>query len=424
VKQSSTAKTSAASISARYNEALKTTTLTARQNWLEKYQSLTSSGSKITEDNVLNIDSVFTCVRVLAESMASMPLDLLVTSTKGKTKRIEKDDSNLLHDLMRNQPNSETTAYEFRFWLMCDALIRGRGVAQIQRDGSGKIIALWQLNASRLRPKRAPDGRLVYTYTYASEQVKKEILLEADEVFQIQMMPYGGLIGYCLTISQREALGASKAAEEYSAEFFANGGAVTGVIEVPETLEEAAYQRLKKDWKENHTKKGKRHGIPILEGDAKFHALSLDHEESQLLETRKFARSTIAGLFRIPSHLINDLDKATFNNIEHQDLGFAKHTLRPWMTNWEQRANMSLLTAAERRTKQFKFNDRDLLRGDFKSRADAYSVLIQSGVMSPNDALEAENMNPYEGGDTHYVQGALRPTDQPYQSASGRPASN
>lgn len=384
---------------------------------------MTSSGSKITEDNVMSIDSVFTCVRVLAESMASLPFDLLATTGKGATERINRDVDNLLYDIMRSQPNAETTAYEFRFWLMCDALIRGRGVAQIIRDGNGKVLELWQLTASRLCKKRAPDGRLIYTYTYASDQVKKEILLEADEVFEIQMMPYGGLIGYCLTISQREALGASKAAEEYSSEFFANGGAVTGVIEVPETLDEPTYQRLKKDWKENHTKKGKRHGIPILEGDAKFHALSLNHEESQLLDTRKFSRSTVAGLFRIPSHLINDLEKATFSNIEHQDLGFAKHTLRPWMTNWEQKANKQLLTVAERRTKQFKFNDRDLLRGDFLSRMQAYAAGIQAGVFCPNDALRAENMNPYEGGETHYVQGALRPTDQPYQSASGRPAS-
>lgn len=412
----------AISASNRYDESLKTMSYTARENWLARFQVETSSGTKITEDNVLSIDTVFACVRVLAESMASLPLELIKSTGPKGTETIEPAVGHALYRLMKTQPNPETTSYELRFWMMADAIIRGRGVAQIQRNGKGEPIAIWPLAAQRLCPKRTPESdgsRLVYTYKLEGGASKKEVLLEENEVLRIQMMPYGGLIGYSLVLAQREALGASKASEQYSSEFFANGGAVTGVIEIPEQLDDEAYKRLKKDWKESHTAKGKRHSIPILEGDAKFHPLALDHEQTQLIETRKFQRSGIAGLLRVPAHLINDLEKATFSNIEHQDLAFAKHTLRPWMTNWEQRLNMSLLTVEEQKTYQFKHNDRDLLRGDFPSRAVAYGQLIQAGVMSPNDARRAEHMNPYEGGDTYYVQGALRPTDQPYQSSSG-----
>ncbi len=179
------------------------------------------------------------------------------------------------------------------------------------------------------------------------------------------------------------------------------------MIEVPEEMSEPAYKRLKADWNESHSQKGKRHGVPILEANAKFNPIALDHEETQLLETRKFQRSTLAGILRVPAHMINDLEKATFSNIEHQDLNFVKHTLRPWMTNIEQRCRLTLLTPAERKELYFKHNDRDLLRGDFPSRATAYSLLVNCGVMSPNDARLAEDMNRYEGGDVYLVNSTL-----------------
>lgn len=413
-------------VSNRVDRPLLTMSQTARENWLLRYQEQTAAGTKVTEENALTIDTVLTCVRVLGESMAALPLDLMRREGEDEKEKIVKATDHPAYRLIRKRPNPEMSAYEMRLWMMVDCLIRGRGVAQVQRNGLGEPIALWPLLARHLSPKRAPDDdRLVYTYSWVDGRGgQKEILLEANEVLQIQMLPYGGLIGFTLIQLQREALGASKAAEAYSSEFFANGGAVTGVIEVPETLDEEAYQRLKKDWKDSHTRKGKRHGVPILEGDAKFHPLALNHEETQLLETRKFQRSTIAGLFRVPAHLINDLEKATFSNIEHQDLGFAKHSLRPWMTNWEQRCDMALLSEDEQARDElfFKHDDRDLLRGDFPSRAAAYGTLINSGVMSPNDARRAEDMNPYEGGDVYLVQGALRDIRTPAVGTTPAPA--
>lgn len=387
-------------------------TRTAAQNWIKRYLTETTSGNKITEDNVISIDVVFTCIRVLAESIATLPLSLMQKDREGNTK---KSVDHSLYELVRHEPNEELTSYELRFWMMVDALLRGRGVAQVLRDGSGKPIALWPLNAARLSSARVPgNGQVAHVYTYVEGSETKEVLLEDDEVLQLQFMPHGGLIGHVLVEDQRNSLGTAKGSEDYASEYFKNGGAISGMIEVPEELSEEAYARLKKDWKESHTAQGKRHGVPVLEGDAKFHPVSLNHEESQLLESRKYSRSTISGLFRIPAHLINDLEKATFSNIEHQDLGFAKHTLRPWMTNWEGRLRKTLLTAKEKSEGYyFKHNDRDLLRGDFKTRSEGYASLINAGVMSPNDARRAEDMNPYEGGDVYLVQGALRDINSP-----------
>jgi HK97 family phage portal protein len=198
--------------------------------------------------------------------------------------------------------------------------------------------------------------------------------------------------------------------EDYSNEFFENGVVLSGTVEVPEELSDKAYERLKREWKEQHTNKGSRHRAPVLEGGATFKGLALNHEEAQLLETRKLKRSTLAGILRVPAHFINDLEKATFSNVEHLDISFVKHSLTPWMTNWEQRCRMSLLTEEERTREQMEFahDATKLLQGDFPSRMEGYGKAISNGVMSPNDARRKERMNPYKGGDVYLVQGALR----------------
>jgi HK97 family phage portal protein len=375
----------------------------------------TTSGSVITEDSVMGIAEILTCVRVIAESVATLPLD--INRYEGKT--IEKAVDYTLYDIIRWQPNPEMTSYDLRFWMMVDALQRGRGCAQIRRNGRGDVIEVWPLLASRLRAMRAPrGGRLVYVYNKggkATRDPKKpnavgehEVMLEADEVFIFHAFYHGGLFGPSFTELQKDHFGSAKAADDFSAEYFANGGIVSGIVKVKEQLSEVAYQRLKRDWAENHTKKGKRHGVPILEQGAEFDLLNPNPEESQLLETRKYKRSTIAGLFRVPAHLINDLEKATFSNVEHLDLSFVKHCLRPWLTNIEQRCSLHFLRKAERKVYYFKHNTRDLLRGDLKTRMEAYASGVQNGIFSPNDCREAEDLNPYKGGEKYLVNGTLR----------------
>lgn len=376
---------------------------TVRQSSFSFWPRKTAAGVVVDADNALEIDSVLTCVRVLAESMAALPLNLL---ERDGDKMVSKADKHPVYELIRWQPNEEMTAYEFRIWLMVDCLIRGNGVAQVQRSNKGVPLALWPLEANQLSLKRAPgNGRLLYVYRTGS---KTEALLEANEVLHIRTFMTGGLMGLSLVDKQRAMLGSAKAANDYSSEFFANGHVLTGTLDVPTELSEPAYNRLKEDWNEWHSGTGNRHKSPMLEGGTKFTPIVLNHEESQLLETRKFQRSTIAGLFRVPAHMINDLEKATFSNIEHQDLGFVKHTLRPWMTNWEQRLRLTLLGKEDRETHFFKHNDRDLLRGDLPSRFAAYGTGIQSGFMSPNDARLIEDMNPFRGGDVHLINGAMQ----------------
>lgn len=377
----------------------------------------TTAGVTVDEDNVMESIAVLSCCRVVAESMASLPLELF--EYNADLDELKPAVDHPVFDLVRWQPNPECTAYELTFEMTVDALIRGYGAAQVLRTVKGRPMELWPLEARFLRAWRTPDDqRLVYTYSLNQRKGgQKQILLEADEVLLMKSFSRGGLLGSSLTRLAAQAFGSTRAAEEFAAEFFENGSIHTGMIEVPEELSDIAYKRLKQDWKEQHTGKGNRHRAPILEGGAKFNALSLTNQEAQLLETVKFKRSEIAGLFRVPAHLINDLEKATYSNIEHQDIGFVKHSMRPWTTNKEQRCRLTLLNSGERLRYRFAHDFTDLIKGDFPTRMEGYSKAIAGGIMNANECRRKEHLNPYIDGDTFYVQGALRPTDEPYQAA-------
>ena len=363
-------------------------------------------GPTVEPENAMELSDVLTCVHVLSESMAALPLDLFLRGDgSGK-----KDRDHSLQELVRWQPNPEMTSYDLRLWMMVDAILRGNGAAQVIRDGNGKVLQLWPLFSSKLKAKRSSSGEVMYSYK-SSTKGAKDVALKSNEVLLIKSFGSGGLFSPSLVNLAADLLSGAKAAEEYTREFFANGTTLSGVIEFPDVLDDAAFGRLKKDWEDAHTSQGNRHKTPILEGGAEFKALALNHQETQMMESRKFTRSQIAGLLRVPAHMINDLEKATFSNIEHQDLGFTKHTLRPWMANWEQRLRMTLLTEAEKKTHYFKHNTNDLLRGDLKSRYEAYAIGVQNGILSPNAALKKEDEPTYKGGDTHFVNGNMIPVE-------------
>ena len=368
----------------------------------------------VDKDNALEMSDVLTCVRVLAESIACLPLCLYQKQDEGGYKAYNHS----LYELLRWQPNANMTSYDLRLWLMIDALLRGNGVAQVIRDTTGNVVELYPLFANKIKYHLMPDGTLHYVYPDPEDE-EKELMLEQNEVLHIRTFSSGHLLSPSLIELSNDLLSGGKSSESYTREFFENGAVVSGVIEYPDEMDEETFQRLKADWSARYSGTGNRHKTPILEGGAKFSPMNLNHAESQMLESRKYTRSQIAGLFRVPAHLINDLEKATFSNIEHQDLGFVKHTLRPWLCNWEQKLRMTLLNDAEKPNYYFKHDTDDLLRGDLSSRYTAYSQGIQNGILSPNDVRKKEDEPIYEGGDKYFVNGALMPvteTSQPQES--------
>jgi HK97 family phage portal protein len=211
----------------------------------------------------------------------------------------------------------------------------------------------------------------------------------------------------------KNAIGMSLATEEYGASFFANGANPGGVLEHPGVIKDI--QRVKDSWNSAYQGSGNAHRIAVLEEGMKFQAIGIPPEQAQFLETRKFQINEIARIFRIPPHMVGDLEKSSFSNIEQQSLEFVKYTLNPWVVRWEQSLQQSLLLPSEKNSIFIKFNVDGLLRGDYQSRMNGYAVGRQNGWLSANDIRELEDMNRIpaeEGGDLYLVNGNMLPLSQ------------
>src|SRR5690554_6263091 len=260
---------------------------------------------------------------------------------------------------------------------------------------------------------RASNGELVYTYYRDTDESGLNpkggyVTLRKDEVLHIPGLGFDGLIGYSPIAMAKNAIGMSLATEEYGATFFANGANPGGVLEHPGVIKDI--QRVKDSWNSAYQGSGNAHRIAVLEEGMKFQAIGIPPEQAQFLETRKFQINEIARIFRIPPHMVGDLEKSSFSNIEQQSLEFVKYTLDPWVVRWEQSLQQALILPSEKATIFIKFNLDGLLRGDYQSRMQGYSTGIQNGFMSVNDVRGLEDMNlltAEEGGDLHFVNGNM-----------------
>jgi HK97 family phage portal protein len=295
------------------------------------------------------------------------------------------------------------TSFSFRETLMVHLLLYGNAYAQIIRDGRGQPVALYPLLPPNMDVDRK-DGEI--TYTYHSD--KGEVKMSRWNVLHIPGLGFDGLVGYSPIAMSKNAIGTALAVEEYGAKFFANGANPGGVLEFPGTVKDI--KRVKDSWNAGYQGSDNAHKIALLEEGAKFAAIGIPPEQAQFLETRKFSVSEICRIFKVPPHLIGDLEKATFSNIEHQSIDFVVHSVNPWVVRWEQALQQSLILPSEQSDVFIKFNVDGLLRGDYKSRMDGYAVGRQNGWLSANDIRELEDLNriPAElGGDEYLINGNM-----------------
>jgi len=376
----------------------------------------TASGKAVNERTAMTVTAVYACVRILAEAIAGLPLHVYKYKPDGGK---ERDIAHPLFRLLHDAPNPEMTSFVFRETLMSHLLLWGNAYAQIIRDGRGQVLALYPLLPSRMQVDRdKATGRIVYTYAKEDGPV---IPLRREDVLHIPGLGFDGLVGYSPIAMAKNAVGLALATEEYGAAFFANGANPGGVLEHPGVIKDV--QRVKESWNAGYQGSGNAHKIALLEDGMKFHAIGIPPEQAQFLETRKFQINEIARIFRIPPHLIGDLEKATFSNIEHQSLEFVKYTLDPWVVRWEQSLMQALLLPMEKAEYFIKFNLDGLLRGDFKSRNESYATGRQNGWLSANDIRELEDMNRIpedEGGDAYLVNGNMISITTAMQSTGRR----
>ena len=367
-----------------------------------------NSGKRVTDRTALQHIAVYACVRVLSEAIAQLPLHVYKYNDKGKERVLQHPLYFLLHD----QPNPEMTSFVFRETLMSHLLIYGNAYAQIIRNGRGDVIGLYPLMPDKMKVDRDEKNRLIYIYSRYDEanpnlKEQGDIVLYADNVLHIPGLGYDGLVGYSPIALAKNAIGISIACEDYGASFFGNNANPSGVLEHPGVIKNP--DKLRDAW---HRAYGGRnaHKVAVLEEGVKFTPISIPNNEAQFLETRKFQIEEIARMYRVPLHMIGDLDHATFSNVEHLSLDFVKYSLDPWIVRWEQSLQKALLSDSEKGRYFIKFNVDGLLRGDYASRMQGYSIGIQNGFLCPNDVRELEDMNliPEEkGGFTYMVNGSM-----------------
>ncbi|MPM21473.1 hypothetical protein SDC9_67917 [bioreactor metagenome] len=370
----------------------------------------TSAGKPVNEHTAMQMTAVYSCVRILSETLAGLPLHVYKYNDNGGK---EKYLGHPLYKLLHDEPNPEMTSFAFRETLMSHLLMWGNAYAQIIRNAHGEVLSLYPLMPNKMTVDRDSNGRLFYLYQRSSEDVPSlgkdsQFYLAPADVLHIPGLGFDGLVGYSPIAMAKNAVGLAIATEEYGAKFFANGAAPGGVLEHPGTIKDP--QKVKESWNAAYQGSANSHRVAVLEEGMKYQPIGISPEQAQFLETRKFQINEIARIFRVPPHMLADLEKSSFSNIEQQSLEFVKYTLDPWVVRWEQSMCRALLSDSEKPTVFIKFNVDGLLRGDYASRMNGYATARQNGWMSANDIRELENLDriPVElGGDLYLINGAM-----------------
>ena len=369
-----------------------------------------AAGKLVNERSAMQMSAVYACVRVLSEAIASMPLHFYRYNDTGGT---EKATDHPLYRLLHDEPNPEMSAYSYRETSMIHLLLYGNAFSQVIRNRRGEITAIYPLMPDRMTVDRDAHGNIFYKYNRAQSDAntlgkQSSVILMPEDVFHVPGLGFDGLVGYSPIAMAKQAIGMGLACDEYGASFYQNGAQPGGVLMHPNTVKNP--QRVRESWNAIYQGSGNAHKIAILEEGMTYHPITINPQEAQFLETRKFQIDEIARIFRVPPHMVGDLDKSSFSNIEQQSLEFVKYTLSPWITRWEQAIHRSLLLPKEKLEYFARFNVEGLLRGDYQSRMNGYAVARQNGWMSANDIRELENLDriPAErGGDLYLINGAM-----------------
>ena len=368
-----------------------------RMNSSELFQLIaagnaTYAGPSVTEDNAMRSSAVYACIRIISESIAALPLVLYRQQGRNRNRATVHPLYPVLHDLA----NPELTAFEWRELAMAHTLLRGNSWSQKVMNQRGQTVELWPLNPVKMEGWTRQNGKLYWLYRNPDNELQP---INAEMIHHIK--GFGdGIMGHSpIMQAAKQAVGLSLAAEEYGARYYANGARPGLILRHPGKLSPAAAERLKVSFANEHQGLSNAHRTKVLEEGMDVTTIGIPNNEAQFLETRKFQVQEIARIYRVPPHMLADLDRATFSNIEHQSLSFVIHTLMPWFVRHEQAIYRDLLLPGERSTYFAKYVAAGLLRGDTATRYQAYTTAISTGFMTRNEARELEDLNPLDGLD-------------------------
>ncbi len=345
----------------------------------------TKTGIRVTKETAMRSSAVYGCVRIISESIAYLPFFTYKRLDRGKEKAIDHP----LFDILRLVPNEDMTSFIYRETMLAHLLLWGNSYSQIIRNRLGEVTQLYPLLPDKMKVEII-DGEVIYTYNNK--------LVDKDKILHIPGLSFNGILGKSPISYAREAIGLGLALEQFGAEFFSSGTNISGVIEHPKSLKPKTYKSLSDSLREKYSGLGKTHRLMLLEEGMKYVKTTIPPEDSQFIESRKYQIEDIARIFRVPLHLLQNLDRATFDNIEHQSIDFIVHTIGPWMERIEQSVNTKLYSKEERKKYFSEFKVEGFLRGDMETRYRSYDIARRNGWFSADDIRELENMNPLPDG--------------------------
>ena len=365
------------------------------------------SGVRVTQDSALAFSAVWAAVRILSESVAQLPINLIQREENGdKTKRTD----HFLYNIIHNKPNEYMTNYTFIQKIMYDLCVGGNSYVKIERNGSGRPVALYPINLQDIE-FRVYDEKYYYYNTETGES------LEYEEILHFKIMSQDGMIGQSPIDTCANSISWGLALEQYGNSYFSNGAKVSGVLQTDRALSTEAIDRLRNSFDQNYSKIGDAQKTLILEEGLKFNTISLSNEASQFLASRQFSIEEIARIFNIPPHLLRDLSKSSFNNIQEQSREFVQYSLMPYLSMIEQEMTTKLFKKAEQGKLFIEFNTNALLRGNPKERAEYYRTMLNIGAMTINEVRQKENMNVVSEGDNLFMQLNMATVEQIVQGA-------
>ncbi|MFT7337623.1 MAG: HK97 family phage portal protein [Marinobacter maritimus] len=382
------------------------------QNLAEYFDN--EAGIQVDNQSAMTLSAVYSCIYVLSSSIGQLPLHVM----RKQGKNIEAAKDHPAYWLLHDEPNDWQTSYKWRETSQGHVLGWGNGYTETVRRPSGELRAL----VTR-RPWETQLVKNGNRWLYAvNEEDEGSRAVPLEDMIHVRALGSDGRTGKSLIRQHAETIGLGLAAQRYGKDFFMGGGRPTGLVTVKNQLQKDSWDRLKTAWNNAVSRlKASENKTLMLPADLDYKSITIPPEDAQFLETRKMNRSEVAGIFNVPAHMINDLDKATFSNISEQAIQFVRHTMMPWVVNWEQEINRRVFTRAERAAGYYvKFNLAGLLRGTAKERADLYRNAIIDGWMDRNEVRALEDLNPRDGLDQMLVS----VNAQPLSSLNANPDDN
>jgi len=373
-------------------------------------------GASITPESAMRVSAVYACVSLIAETLAALPLHVY-RERKGETsKAYDHPLYAVLHDMALA---GRMTAFEWRESMITHTALRGDSFSRIIQDGAGRITGLEMIHPARVELDQGKDGRPRYIIKKA-DGTQDAVLLD-DEVLRLPFKMLDGVTSMSPIKTHRQTIGLADVSQKYLTRFFQNSAQPKGALKVPTSLSEEAVRRLREAWERRHQGAENAGRIAVFDGGMEWQSIGMSMEDAQYIELQHMSIEDIARIYGVPAHKIGDLRRATFSNIEHQAIAFYQDTILKWCRRIESRMNPYLLTPKERKQGYFiAFDMKGILRGDAAARGRLYQTLFYLGAMSPNEIRGAEDMNPYEGGDRYFVQGAAMPMDKIDETLAAR----